>query len=104
MKKTNKKREKTGGRKKGTPNKVSKKIAHDLIKEYFFEETNLKTGETGRFNALIRELENLALYSTKEIVKIKAIDIIFKSLGMYNNNKIEINTEDNKINIKIIDN
>ena len=64
MKKTNKKREKTGGRQKGTPNKVSKKIAHDLIKEYFFEETNLKTGETGRFNALIRELENLALYST----------------------------------------
>lgn len=104
MKKTNKKREKTGGRQKGTPNKVSKKIAHDLIKEYFFEETNLKTGETGRFNALIRELENLALYSTKEIVKIKAIDIIFKSLGMYNNNKIEINTEDNKINIRIIDN
>lgn len=102
--KNKQKRKKTGGRQKGTPNKVSKKIANNLIKEYFFEETNLKTGETGRFNALITELENLALYSEKDIVKIKAIDVIFKSLGMYNNNKIEINTDDNKINIRIIDN
>ncbi|CCG57988.1 unclassified [Brachyspira pilosicoli WesB] len=101
MEKTNKKRKKTGGRQKGTPNKISKKIANNLIKEYFFEASNLKTGETERFNALIIELEKLALYSEKEIVKIKAIDIIFKSLGIYDNKtNIDIDNNNN-INIKV---
>lgn len=102
MEKTSKKRKKTGGRQKGTPNKISKKIANNLIKEYFFEASNLKTGETERFNALIKELENLALHSTKEIVKIKAIDIIFKSLGIYDNKtNIDIDNNNNNINIKV---
>ncbi len=101
MEKTSKKRKKTGGRQKGTPNKISKKIANNLIKEYFFEADNLKTGETERFNALITELEKLALYSKKEIVKIKAIDIIFKSLGIYDNKtNIDIDNNNN-INIKV---
>lgn len=108
MEKTNKKRKKTGGRKKGTPNKISKKIAKAIFEEYFYEEIRLGDGEetTTRFNELLQELEYIALNTKKDDTKLKAIDIILKTLGAYNNKALDVNidNDDKKINIMIIDN
>ncbi len=106
-KKATSKRKKTGGRKKGTPNKLSKKVAREIIEKYFFTEIDLDGSieKTTRFEQLIIELEDIAFNSSKDAIRLKAMNIIIKALGLYNTSKeLEIENKDNKINIRIIDN
>lgn len=98
-----KKHGRRGGRQKGTPNKINKKIAKELFKEYYFSESQLNGSEESktRFELLLMQLEKIAFTSKSDAIKLKAINIIMKALGVYDNKMIEINTDDKKISLNI---
>lgn len=100
MKEKDKKRKKYGGRKAGTPNKITKNFKIFLFEYYFTKSTD----EFSRFEKIQIALYKLATEEKDKVIRLKAIDTILKMLGVYNNNKIELGIENDKkdkINITI---
>lgn len=103
-----KKRKKYGGRRKGTPNKLSIKKARQCFEEYFNSETEIlledkKTKVTvTKLEKLMRQLEYLSYYAEKDEHKIKAIAVILKVLGAYDTKiNVDLENADAKIVINI---
>lgn len=94
------KKKKTGGRKAGTPNKLTKDFKLFLFEYYFTKSAS----EFSRFEKIQIALYKLATEEKDKLIRLKAIDTILKMFGIYNNNKIEVgieNREKDKINITI---
>lgn len=89
---------KTGGRKAGTPNKLTKDFRVFLNEFYSTEEDDKQT----RFEKLQYGLYELATKEKNKEIRLKAIQTILKILGVFdNNNKVEVGIAKDKINIKI---
>lgn len=92
------KRTKKGGRKKGTPNKITKDFKIFLVEYYFTKSAD----EWTRFEKIQIALYKLATEEKDKAIRLKAIDMILKMLGIYNNQKLEIGiTDEEKDRIKI---
>lgn len=88
---------KTGGRKAGTPNKLTKDFK-TFLRDFYSEQDDKQT----RFEKLQYGLYELATKEKNKAIRLKAIQTILKILGVFdNNNKVEVGIAKDKINIKI---
>lgn len=88
---------KTGGRKAGTPNKLTKDFK-TFLRDFYSEQDDKQT----RFEKLQYGLYELATKEKNKEIRLKAIQTILKILGVFdNNNKVEVGIAKDKINIKI---
>lgn len=88
---------KTGGRKAGTPNKLTKDFK-TFLRDFYSEQDDKQT----RFEKLQYGLYELATKEKNKAIRLKAIQTILKILGVFdNNNKVEVGIAKDKINIRI---
>lgn len=88
---------KTGGRKAGTPNKLTKDFK-TFLRDFYSEQDDKQT----RFEKLQYGLYELATKEKNKEIRLKAIQTILKILGVFdNNNKVEVGIAKDKINIRI---
>lgn len=88
---------KTGGRKAGTPNKLTKDFK-TFLRDFYSEQDDKQT----RFEKLQYGLYELATKEKDKAIRLKAIQTILKILGVFdNNNKVEVGIAKDKINIRI---
>lgn len=88
---------KTGGRKAGTPNKLTKDFK-TFLRDFYSEQDDKQT----RFEKLQYGLYELATKEKDKAIRLKAIQTILKTLGVFdNNNKVEVGIAKDKINIRI---
>ena len=89
---------KFGGRTSGTPNKLTKDFRAFLNDFYYTEEDDKQT----RFEKLQYGLYELATKEKNKAIRLKAIQTILKTLGVFDSNqKVDIGIAKEKINIRI---
>ena len=72
-----------------------------IFEEYFSQDIEIGNIKMSKIKAFMVLLEDIAMNSKNEALRMRAIELTFKSLGLYDNKtNIDID-KDNNINIKV---